>query len=116
MENHNAIYQVQPRQPYPWQTQEGYKATLAALKQMGVLDMKDCAAAMTMDVQTWWEQRGLTGNREAYDFLKMLMAGQNAMAEPRIAPKIETLSWRESAEELVRTLRAQDYPLRGGAG
>jgi phytoene dehydrogenase-like protein len=96
----NAIYQVQPRQPNPWQTQEGYKATLSALKQMGGLSRNECASAMAMDVHTWWEQRGLTGNKEAYDYLKMLMAGQNAIAEPRLAPAGDFLAYMAMARDI----------------
>jgi alpha-1,2-rhamnosyltransferase len=36
-----------------------------------------------------------------------------ALAEPRVAPKIETLSWRQSAERFVEVIREQEYPLRG---
>jgi glycosyltransferase involved in cell wall biosynthesis len=35
-----------------------------------------------------------------------------ALAEPRAAPKIETISWAQSARELARVLRAEDYPLQ----
>ncbi len=60
------IYQVEPRAPYRWQSEEGYKATLAALREMGMLSLDECAAAMEIDVQTWLEERGLTKNEEAY--------------------------------------------------
>jgi len=99
-EDNFKIYQVQPRKPYPWQTEEGYRATLSALRQMGSLSMEECFAAMDVDVQSWWEKRGLTGNKEAYEFLKMLMAGQNAMAEPRMAPAGDFLGYMAMARDI----------------
>ena len=38
------MYQV--RAPYAWQSEEGFRATLSALRQMGGLTMEECAAAM----------------------------------------------------------------------
>ncbi|MBW1978890.1 MAG: NAD(P)/FAD-dependent oxidoreductase [Deltaproteobacteria bacterium] len=100
----NKIYQVLPRQPYPWQSEEGYRATLSALRQMGSLSMEECAAAMDIDVQTWLEQRGLTDNEEAYDYIKVVMACQNAMAEPRMAPAGDFLGYMAMARDIGMNL------------
>ena len=100
----NKIYQVPPRQPYPWQSEEGYKATLSALRQMGSLSMEECAAAMEMDVQTWLEERGLTKNEEAYDYIKVVMACQNAMAEPKMAPAGDFLGYMAMARDIGMNL------------
>ncbi len=35
------------------------------------------------------------------------------LAEPRRAPEIATIGWRQSAEEMVRVIRQAEYPLRG---
>jgi phytoene dehydrogenase-like protein len=102
----NKIYQVPPRQPYPWQSEEGYRATLAALRQMGSLSMEECAAAMEMDVQTWLEERGLTKNEEAYDYIKVVMACQNAMAEPRMAPAGDFLGYMAMARDVGMNLHS----------
>lgn len=98
------IHQVEPRKPYPWQSEDGFKATLSALKHMGNLSMEDCAAAMNIDVQTWLEERGLTENEEAYTYLKVVMACQNAMAEPRMAPAGDFLGYMAMARDIKMNL------------
>jgi phytoene dehydrogenase-like protein len=100
------IFQVEPRKSYAWQTEEGYGATLAALRHMGGLTMEECAAAMNMDVQTWLEQRGLTKNEEAYDYIKVVMACQNAMAEPRMAPAGDFLGYMAMARDIRMNLHS----------
>ncbi|MEI9475940.1 MAG: FAD-dependent oxidoreductase [Deltaproteobacteria bacterium] len=104
--NNFKIYHVPPRAPYPWQTEVGYKATIAALRQMGSLNMEECAAAMNVDVQTWMEQRGLTSNEEAYDYIKVVMACQNAMAEPRMAPAGDFLGYMAMARGIGMNLHS----------
>lgn len=98
------MYQV--GHPYPWQSEEGYKATMSALKQMGKLSMEECGAAMDIDVQTWLEQRGLTGNEEAYTYLKVVMACQNAMAEPKMAPAGDFLGYMAMARDIGMNLHS----------
>jgi phytoene dehydrogenase-like protein len=98
------IHQVEPRKPYPWQSEDGFKATLSALKQMGTLSMEECAAAMNIDVQTWLEERGFTENEEAYTYLKVVMACQNAMAEPRMAPAGDFLGYMAMARDIKMNL------------
>jgi phytoene dehydrogenase-like protein len=98
------IHQVEPRKPYPWQSEDGFKATLSALKQMGSLSMEECAAAMNIDVQTWLEERGLTENEEAYTYLKVVMACQNAMAEPKMAPAGDFLGYMAMARDIKMNL------------
>ena len=102
----NRIYQVEPRKPYAWQTEQGYNATLAALRQMGSLSMEECAAAMEIDVQTWLEERGLTKNEEAYDYIKVVMACQNAMAEPKMAPAGDFLGYMAMARDIKMNLHS----------
>ena len=104
--NNFKIYHVPPRAPYPWQTEVGYKATIAALRQMGSLNMEECAAAMNVDVQTWMEQRGLTSNEEAYDYIKVVMACQNAMAEPRMAPAGDFIGYMAMARGIGMNLHS----------
>ncbi len=95
-------YQVKP--PYRWQSEEGYGATLSALKQMGSLSMEDCAAVMNIDVQTWLEEKGFTENEEAYTYLKVVMACQNAMAEPKMAPAGDFLGYMAMARDIRMNL------------
>lgn len=98
------IYQVPPKSPYPWQSEEGYKATLSALRQMGSLTMEECAAAMNIDVETWLEERGFTENEECYDYIKVVMACQNAMAEPKMAPAGDFLGYMAMARDIKMNL------------
>ncbi len=100
------IYQVPARKPYPWQTESGYAATMAALRQMGRLTMEECAAAMEIDVETWLKERGLTENEEAYDYIKVVMACQNAMAEPRMAPAGDFLGYMAMARDIKMNLHS----------
>ncbi|MCP4114541.1 MAG: NAD(P)/FAD-dependent oxidoreductase [Desulfobacteraceae bacterium] len=100
------MYQVPPRAAYPWQSEEGFKKTLAALKQMGSLSMEECAAAMEIDVQTWLENKGLTSNEEAYDYIKVVMACQNAMAEPKMAPAGDFLGYMAMARDIKMNLHS----------
>lgn len=99
-------YQVPAREPYPWQSPEGYRATLDILRKMGSLSMEECAAAMETDVQTWMETRGLTGNEEAYEYIKVVMACQNAMAEPRRAPAGDFLGYMAMARDIRMNLHS----------
>ncbi len=110
------MYQVPARAPYPWQSEEGFKATLSALQQMGRLTMEECAAVMDVDVQTWLEQRGLTANEEAYDYIKVVMACQNAMAEPRIAPAGDFLGYMAMARDIRMNLHSGSVSTIGEPG
>ncbi len=100
------IYQVPPGAAYPWQSEEGFKATLSALKQMSTLTMEECSAAMNTDVQTWLEERNLTENEEAYDYIKVVMACQNAMAEPKMAPAGDFLGYMAMARDIGMNLHS----------
>ncbi len=104
--NTNKMYQVEPRQPYPWQSEPGYKETLAALREMGRLSMEEVYSAMDIDVQTWLEERGLTRNEEAYEYIKVVMACQNAMAEPRMAPAGDFLGYMAMARDIGMNLHS----------
>jgi len=68
--------------------------------------MQECAAAMDIDVQTWLERRGLTDNEEAYDYIKVVMACQNAMAEPRMAPAGDFLGYMAMARDIKMNLHS----------
>jgi len=47
------------------------------------------------------------------DSASLAAAIEDVLARPRTAPAIETVSWRESALELVRLIREEAYQLRG---
>ncbi len=98
------IYQVPARKPYPWMSETGYKATLSALREMGRLSMDECAAAMNISVQQWLEERNLTDNEEAFDYVKVVMACQNAMAEPKVAPAGDFLGYMAMARDIGMNL------------
>ena len=50
---------------------------------------------------------------ELLDPESLAAAIESTLAAPREAPQIATISWRQSAEEMVRRIRQGDYPLRG---
>jgi phytoene dehydrogenase-like protein len=100
------MYQVPARKPYPWMSEEGYKATLTALRQMGRLTLEECAAVQDISVQQWLEECGLTANEEAYDYIKVVMACQNAMAEPRMAPAGDFLGYMAIARDIGMNLHS----------
>jgi alpha-1,2-rhamnosyltransferase len=47
------------------------------------------------------------------DSKSLAAAIEDVLARPRIAPEIKTISWRQSALELVRLIREEGYQLRG---
>jgi alpha-1,2-rhamnosyltransferase len=47
------------------------------------------------------------------DSKSLAAAIEDVLARPRVAPQIKTISWRESALELVRLIREEGYQLRG---
>jgi glycosyltransferase involved in cell wall biosynthesis len=50
---------------------------------------------------------------ELLDPKSLAAAIEATLTEPRRAPQIATIGWRQSAEEMVRVIRQGDYPLRG---
>jgi phytoene dehydrogenase-like protein len=100
--NNYAIYQVKPREPYPWMTKEGFAATLNALRDMGKLSLEECAAAMHTDLETWLAEKHL--NPEAYDYIKVVAACQTAMAEPRLTPAGDFLGYMAMAQDIGMNL------------
>ena len=50
---------------------------------------------------------------ELLDPTSLAAAIEATLAAPREAPQIATISWRQSAEEMVRLIRQADYKLRG---
>ena len=50
---------------------------------------------------------------ELLDPTSLAAAIETTLAAPREAPHIATISWRQSAEEMVRLIRQADYKLRG---
>lgn len=80
----NKAYQVGKGEPYRWMSEEGFNATMRALRDMGRMSFADVQGQMNTDLQSWLEQRGM--HPEAYDFIKVLAASQTGQAEPRMTP------------------------------
>jgi alpha-1,2-rhamnosyltransferase len=72
------------------------------------------APVIASDIPIFREVGG-TGARyfELLDPESLAAAIEATLTEPRRAPRIETIGWRQSAEEMVRVIRQGDYPLRG---
>jgi len=96
--NNFAMYQVKPREPYPWMSKEGYAATLTALRDMAKISREEQAAAMHIDLETWLADKHL--NEEAYDYIKVLAACQTAMAEPKMTPTGDLLGYMAMARDI----------------
>lgn len=100
----NEIYQVAPLEPYRWMTKEGFGAAYAALRAMGSLSMEQVGAAMNISLEEWLDERKLNLNEEAYDYIKVVVACQNAMAEPRMAPAGDFLGYMAMARDIGMNL------------
>ena len=72
------------------------------------------APVIASDIPIFREVGG-TGARyfELLDPESLAAAIEATLTEPRRAPTIVTIGWRQSAEEMVRVIRQGDYPLRG---
>ena len=95
-------YQVHKGQPYPWMSEEGFKATMTQLGDMARTTFEDMARVMNVPLQTWLEQRSM--HPEAYDYIKVLAASQTAQAEPMMTPAGDFLGYMAIANQIRMNL------------
>lgn len=95
-------YQVQKGQPYPWMTEEGFKATMEQLYSMSTTTFEDMARLMKTPLQGWLEKRNM--HPEAYDYIKVLAASQTAQAEPAMTPAGDFLGYMAIAGQIRMNL------------
>jgi protoporphyrinogen oxidase len=96
------IYQVQPRQAYPWMSEEGFAKTRDALRDMATATMEDVARNMRISLADWLKPRGL--HPEAYDYIKVLASSQTAQAEPAMTPAGDFLGYMAVARPIGMNL------------
>ncbi|MGB8647628.1 MAG: FAD-dependent oxidoreductase [Anaerolineae bacterium] len=92
------VYQVQPRQAYPWMSEEGFAKTRDALRDMATSTMQDVANAMNISLADWLAPKNL--HPEAYDYIKVLASSQTAQAEPAMTPAGDFLGYMAVARPI----------------
>jgi phytoene dehydrogenase-like protein len=92
------VYQVQPRQAYPWMSEEGFAKTRDALRDMATSTMEDVARAMNISLSDWLAPKHL--HPEAYDYIKVLASSQTAQAEPTMTPAGDFLGYMAIARPI----------------
>ncbi|MFQ5342247.1 MAG: phytoene desaturase family protein [Anaerolineae bacterium] len=97
-EGGNKKYQVEPLRPYPWMSEEAYEGTRNALRDMAIATFEDMARLMDVSLEEWLRDKNL--NDEAYDFVKVLISSQSAMAEPAMAPVGDVLGYMAIARPI----------------
>lgn len=112
----DGVYPVRPGESYPWQSKQGYKATVSALKKMSCLSMRECADIMNIDLGQWMADHGVLGDREAYRFIKLLMGCQCAIAEPELAPAGDVLGYMTQARGVGANLNSGSVSTVGDPG
>ncbi len=101
-EHGDKIYQVQPRQAYPWMTPEGFDKTRLALRDMALTTMDDVARNMRISLADWLKPKNL--HPEAYDYIKVLASSQTAQAEPAMTPAGDFLGYMAIARPIAMNL------------
>jgi len=101
-EGGNKMYQVAPRQAYPWMTAEGYARTRDALRDMATVTMEEVAEAMNISLADWLRPKNL--HPEAYDYIKVLASSQTAQAEPMMTPAGDFLGYMAVARNIGMNL------------
>ncbi len=96
------VYQVGPRQRYPWMSEEAYAKTLEALRDMATTTFEDVAQAMKISLADWLAPKNL--HPEAYDYIKVLASSQTAQAEPAMTPAGDFLGYMAIARPIGMNL------------
>lgn len=85
----NKAYQVVKGEPYAWMSEEGYKSTMKALRDMATMSFEDVAQTAHMSFEEWLLARNVC--KEAYDYIKVLAASQTGQADLRLTPAPDVL-------------------------
>ncbi len=101
-EHGDLMYQVQPRQAYPWMSEEGFAKTRDALRDMALTTMDDVAKNMRISLADWLKPKAL--HPEAYDYIKVLASSQTAQAEPAMTPAGDFLGYMAIARPIAMNI------------
>ncbi|MBU2511901.1 FAD-dependent oxidoreductase [bacterium] len=85
----NKAYQVGKGEPYGWMSQEGFKSTMKALRDMATMTFNDVAQTAHMSFEQWLQARNV--HKEAYDYIKVLAASQTGQADLNLTPAPDVL-------------------------
>jgi len=100
--NGNTAYQVGKGQPYPWMTEEGFKSTMVALRDMAMLSMEEIGQTRHMSFEAWLQKRNVP--KEAYDYIKVLAASQTGQADLDLTPAPDVLVHMATAAPIKMNL------------
>ena len=95
-------YQVHKGEPYQWMSEEGFRATMDALRDMATATFDDMAGAMHTSLEDWLQQRNM--HPEAYAYIKVLTASQSAQAEPAMTPAGDVIGYMAIAGAIKMNL------------
>lgn len=96
------VYQVGKGEPYGWMTEDGYRNTMNALRDMAMISSEEQASLMQTSLQEWLDSKDL--HPEAYDYIKVLAASQTAQAEPLMTPAGDFLGYMSLAGKIGMNL------------
>ncbi len=85
----NKAYQVAKGEPYQWMSEEGYKSTMKALRDMATMSFEDVAQTAHMSFEEWLQSRNV--HKQAYDYIKVLAASQTGQADLNLTPAPDVL-------------------------
>ncbi len=98
----NKAYQVGKGEPYKWMSEQGFRSTMVALRDMAVMTLEDIAQTAHMSFEEWLQARNV--HKEAYDYIKVLAASQTGQADLRLTPAPDVLGHMAAASPIKMNL------------
>ena len=98
----NKAYQVGKGEPYKWMSEQGFRSTMIALRDMAVMTLEDIAQTAHMSFEQWLLARNV--HKEAYDYIKVLAASQTGQADLRLTPAPDVLGHMAAAGPIKMNL------------
>jgi monoamine oxidase len=98
----NKAYQVAKNEPYKWMSEQGFRSTMIALRDMATMTLQDIAQTAHMSFEQWLQARNV--HKEAYDYIKVLAASQTGQADLRLTPAPDVLGHMAAAAPIKMNL------------
>jgi len=98
----NKAYQVAKNEPYKWMSEQGFRSTMIALRDMATMTLGDIAQTAHMSFEQWLLARNV--HKEAYDYIKVLAASQTGQADLRLTPAPDVLGHMAAASPIKMNL------------
>ena len=98
----NKAYQVAKNEPYKWMSEQGFRSTMVALRDMATMTFADIAQTAHMSFEQWIRARNV--HKEAYDYIKVLAASQTGQADLNLTPAPDVLGHMMTAGPIKMNL------------